>query len=146
MDTDADGQANCTDLDDDGDGWSDQIELECNTDPLNVFDFPVDRDNDGDPICTDPDDNQIFVSPLLTPRVVGPESTWKIINLEQYPTSIVSVYNRYGLVVFEKRNYQNDWAGIYQKTGELLPAGSYYYVVKVLETGKVKKGWLYLTY
>ena len=39
-----------------------------------------------------------------------------------------------------------DWAGIYQKTGELLPAGSYYYVVKVLETGKVKKGWLYLTY
>ena len=92
------------------------------------------------------DDNQIFVSPLLTPRVVGPEATWKIINLEQYPTSVVSVYNRYGLVVFEKRNYQNDWAGIYQKTGELLPAGSYYYVVKVLETGKVKKGWLYLTY
>ena len=146
IDTDNDGESNCVDLDDDGDGWSDQIELECNTDPLNVFDFPVDRDNDGDPICTDPDDNQIFVSPLLTPRVVGPESTWKIINLEQYSTSIVSVYNRYGLVVFQKRNYQNDWAGIYQKTGELLPAGSYYYVVKVLETGKVKKGWLYLTY
>ena len=146
LDTDNDGESNCIDLDDDGDGWSDQVESECNTDPLNVFDFPVDRDNDGDPICTDPDDNQVFVSPVLTPRVVGPEATWKIINLEQYPTSIVSVYNRYGLVVFEKRNYQNDWAGIYQKTGELLPAGSYYYVVKVLETGKVKKGWLYLTY
>ena len=146
IDTDNDGESNCVDLDDDGDGWSDQVESECNTDPLNVFDFPVDRDNDGDPICTDPDDNQVFVSPVLTPRVVGPEATWKIINLEQYPTSIVSVYNRYGLVVFEKRNYQNDWAGIYQKTGELLPAGSYYYIVKVLETGKIKKGWFYLTY
>ena len=146
IDTDNDGESNCDDLDDDGDGWSDQIESECNTDPLNVFDFPIDRDNDGDPVCTDPDDNQIFVSPLLTPRVVGPEATWKIINLEQYSTSIVTVYNRYGLVVFKKRNYQNDWAGIYQKTGELLPAGSYYYIVKVLETGKVKKGWLYLTY
>jgi gliding motility-associated-like protein len=146
IDTDSDGESNCFDTDDDGDGWSDQIEAECNTDPLNVFDTPIDRDNDGDPSCTDPDDDQIFVSPLLTPRVVGPESTWKIINLEQYPTSIVRVYNRYGQIVFKKVNYQNDWAGVYQKTGELLPAGSYYYVVEVLETGKVKKGWLYLTY
>ena len=32
------------------------------------------------------------------------------------------------------------------KTGRLLPAGSYYYLVEVQETGKVKKGWLYLTY
>ena len=36
--------------------------------------------------------------------------------------------------------------GTYQETGELLPAGSYYYLVEVRETGKVKKGWLYLTY
>jgi len=146
IDTDSDGESNCIDTDDDGDGWSDQIEALCNTDPLNVFDSPVDRDNDGDPSCTDPDDNEIFVSPLLSPRVVGPEATWKIINLEQYPTSIVRVYNRYGQIVFKKVNYQNDWAGTYDKTGELLPAGSYYYVVEVLETGKVKKGWLYLTY
>ncbi|MBR99668.1 MAG: hypothetical protein CMC57_06870, partial [Flavobacteriaceae bacterium] len=146
IDTDGDGESNCYDTDDDGDGWSDEAEAICNTDPLNAFDSPVDRDNDGDPSCTDPDDNQIFVSPLLTPGVVGPESTWKIVNLEQYPTSIVRVYNRYGQIVFKKVNYQNDWAGTYDKTGELLPAGSYYYVVEVLETGKFKKGWLYLTY
>ena len=146
IDTDSDGESNCYDTDDDGDGWSDEAEAICNTDPLNAFDSPVDRDNDGDPSCTDPDDNQIFVSPLLTPRVVGPESTWKIINLEQYPTSIVRVYNRYGQIVFKKVNYQNDWTGTYDKTGELLPAGSYYYVVEVLETGKFKKGWIYLTY
>ena len=145
IDTDSDGVSNCYDTDDDGDGWSDEAEAICNTDPLNAFDSPVDRDNDGDPSCTDPDDNQIFVSPLLTPGVVGSESTWKIINLEQYPTSIVRVYNRYGQIVFKKVNYQNDWAGTYDKTGELLPAGSYYYVVEVLETGKFKKVWLYLT-
>ena len=146
IDTDNDGLSNCYDEDDDGDGWSDEIEEKCGTNPLDVFDVPVDRDNDGDPSCTDPDDNQIFVSPLLTPGVNGPESTWKIINFEQYPSSIVKVYNRYGQVVFRKVNYQNDWAGTYNKTGELLPAGSYYYVVEVPETGKVKKGWLYLTY
>ncbi len=146
IDTDNDGLSNCYDEDDDGDGWSDEIEEKCETNPLSAFDVPVDRDNDGDPSCTDPDDNQIFVSPLLTPGVNGPESTWKIINFEQYPSSIVKVYNRYGQVVFRKVNYQNDWAGTYDKTGELLPAGSYYYVVEVPETGKVKKGWLYLTY
>ena len=146
IDTDNDGLSNCYDEDDDGDGWSDEIEEKCETNPLDVFDVPVDRDNDGDPSCTDPDDNQIFVSPLLTPGVNGPESTWKIINFEQYPSSMVKVFNRYGQVVFRKVNYQNDWAGTYDKTGELLPAGSYYYVVEVPETGKVKKGWLYLTY
>ena len=146
IDTDNDGLSNCYDEDDDGDGWSDKIEEKCETNPLSAFDVPVDRDNDGDPSCTDPDDNQIFVSPLLTPGVNGPESTWKIINFEQYPSSIVKVFNRYGQVVFRKVNYQNDWAGTHNKTGELLPAGSYYYVVEVPETGKVKKGWLYLTY
>jgi gliding motility-associated-like protein len=146
IDTDNDGISNCYDEDDDGDAWSDEIEEKCETNPLDVFDVPVDRDNDGDPSCTDPDDNQIFVSPLLTPGVNGPESTWKIINFEQYPSSIVKIYNRYGQVVFRKVNYQNDWTGTYNKTGELLPAGSYYYVVEVPETGKVKKGWLYLTY
>ena len=70
----------------------------------------VDRDKDGDPSCTDPDDNQIFVSPLLTPGRNGPESTLKIINFEQYPSSIVKVFNRYGQVVFRKLS-SNDWAG-----------------------------------
>ena len=67
-------------------------------------------------------------------------------NIEQYGTSSVKVYNRNGQLVFSKRNYQNDWGGTYQETGELLPAGSYYYLVEVRDTGKVKKGWLYLTY
>ena len=146
IDTDNDGKSNCYDEDDDGDGWSDEIEEKCETDPLDVFDIPIDRDKDGDPSCTDPDDNQIFVSPLLTPGVNGPESTWKIINLEQYLSSRVKIFNRYGQIVFRAYNYQNDWSGTYDETGEQLPAGSYYYVVEVPETGKVKKGWLYLTY
>ena len=70
-------------------------------------------------------------------------------NIEQYGTSSVKVYNRNGQLVFSKRNYQNDWGGTYQETGELLPAGSYYYLVEITEDGEeanVKKGWLYLTY
>ena len=126
--------------------WSDEIEKQCGTDPLNPFSKPLDRDSDGIASCEDPDDDEVYVSPLLTPGVNGPEATWKVKNIEQYGTSSVKVYNRNGQLVFSKRNYQNDWAGAYQETGELLPAGSYYYLVEVKETGKVKKGWLYLTY
>ena len=146
IDTDNDGIANCIDLDDDGDGWSDQIEEDCNTNPLDVFDIPIDRDNDGNPSCKDPDDDEVHVSPLLTPGVIGPEATWKVLHIEQYSSSTVRVYNRYGQLVYEKRNYQNDWTGTYQGRGELLPAGSYYYVVEVIETNKIKTGWFYLTY
>ena len=61
-----------------------------------------------------------------------------------YGTSSVKVYNRNGQLVFSKRNYQNDWGGTYQETGELLPAGSYYYLVEITEDGEeanVKKGY-----
>ncbi len=146
LDTDNDGEPDCIDTDDDGDGWSDVIELKCGTDPLNPFSKPLDRDGDGIASCEDPDDDEVYVSPLLTPGVNGPEATWKVKHIEQYGTSSVKVYNRNGQLVFSKRNYQNDWGGTYQETGELLPAGSYYYLVEVQETGKVKKGWLYLTY
>ena len=146
LDTDNDGEPDCIDTDDDGDGWSDEIELKCGTDPLNSFSKPIDRDSDGIASCEDPDDDEVYVSPLLTPGVNGPEATWQVKHIEQYGTSSVKVYNRNGQLVFSKRNYQNDWGGTYQETGELLPAGSYYYLVEVQETGKVKKGWLYLTY
>ncbi|MDC3050937.1 gliding motility-associated C-terminal domain-containing protein, partial [Bacteroidota bacterium] len=146
LDTDGDGEPDCIDTDDDGDGWSDEVELKCGTDPLNPFSKPLDRDSDGIASCEDPDDDEVYVSPLLTPGVNGPEATWQVKHIEQYGTSSVKVYNRNGQLVFSKRNYQNDWGGTYQETGELLPAGSYYYLVEVQETGKVKKGWLYLTY
>ena len=92
------------------------------------------------------DENEIKVSKLITPDTFGPESTWQIINIENFPNSKVYVYNRNGQLVFEKTAYQNDWSGNYQETGEYLPAGPYYYIVEVPETNEVKKGWLYLNY
>ena len=92
------------------------------------------------------DENEIKVSKLITPDTFGPESTWQIINIENFPNSKVYVYNRNGQLVFEKTAYQNDWSGNYQERGEYLPAGPYYYIVEVPETNEVKKGWLYLNY
>ncbi len=91
-------------------------------------------------------ENEIKVSRLVTPDTFGPESTWQIINIENFPNSRVLVYNRNGQLVFEKVGYQNDWNGTYQETGEYLSAGPYYFVVEVPEINDLKKGWLYLNY
>ncbi|MDA9360651.1 BspA family leucine-rich repeat surface protein, partial [Flavobacteriaceae bacterium] len=68
--------ANPSQLDDDMDG----IGNDC------------DPDSNGDGI----DDDLIMVSQLITPGSFGSESTWKIINIENFPNSRVSVYNRNG--------------------------------------------------
>ena len=138
--------------DTDEDGIPDDID-NC-PDVANPDQSDVDFDGIGDycdpdfPMCEGCplDENEIKVSKLITPDTFGPESTWQIINIENFPNSKVYVYNRNGQLVFEKTAYQNDWSGNYQETGEYLPAGPYYYIVEVPETNEVKKGWLYLNY
>jgi len=56
----------------------------------------------------------------------------------------VKIFNRYGVNVFEKENYVDDWTGK-DYNGNLLPAATYYYVVK-FDSGDVKTGWVYLNY
>jgi len=153
LDTDGDGIGDTTDLDDDGDGYPDSVEIQGGSDPLDAFSQPSDKDQDGlaDFIDTDDNgdgfnDNEIFISEVLTPTIDGPEATWEVINLVNYPNSMVRIYNRNGRLVFEKRNYQNDWGGVYEKTGELLPVGSYYFRIDLGDGSPIKDGWIYLSY
>ena len=53
----------------------------------------------------------------------------------------IQIFNRYGLQVYEKKNYVNEWYGQSDK-GE-LPAGTYFYVLTLAE-GKRMTGWVYL--
>ncbi|GGB76722.1 hypothetical protein GCM10007424_15930 [Flavobacterium suaedae] len=53
----------------------------------------------------------------------------------------LQIFNRYGLQVYERRNYVNEWHGQSDK-GE-LPAGTYFYVA-TLSAGKKVTGWVYL--
>lgn len=53
----------------------------------------------------------------------------------------LKIFNRYGLEVYEKANYVNEWHG-QSKSGE-LPTGTYYYEL-TLSKGKRVTGWVYL--
>jgi gliding motility-associated-like protein len=52
--------------------------------------------------------------------------------LENYKTSQLSIFNRWGDLLFNKINYQGDgtyWEATYK--GQPLPAGVYYYVLRL---------------
>ncbi|MCG5644721.1 gliding motility-associated C-terminal domain-containing protein, partial [Flavobacteriaceae bacterium LSUCC0859] len=121
--------------------------------------FPLDpsewADADGDGIGdnADPDDNndgfddeKVLASGVLTPNSSGMESTWKIINIEQYPNARVSVFDKNGMEVFRAQAYKNDWRGTYKNSADPLPAGSYYYVINLGNGKKLLQGWIYITY
>ncbi len=56
----------------------------------------------------------------------------------------LSIFNRFGMKVYEKSNYYNEWKGQSDK-GDDLPDGTYYYVIDFKNTGNPSKtGWIYL--
>jgi gliding motility-associated-like protein len=54
----------------------------------------------------------------------------------------LSIYNRYGTDVYKFRNYTNQWSG-QSNSGDELPDGTYFYVIKTLE-GENITGWIFI--
>ncbi|WP_144695846.1 PKD domain-containing protein [Chitinophaga vietnamensis] len=71
------------------------------------------------------------VSPpnAFSPNGDGINDTWVIRNLSDYPGSTVEVFNRYGQRVFRSDGYETPWDGSFK--GNILPTGTYYYVIKL---------------
>ena len=88
----------------------------------------------------------VAVSEAFTPNGDGINDTWKIYGLEEHPNTTVRVFNRWGRLVFEAKDYQNDWAGSYKDFNSILPqSSSYYYQIDYGTDGTIdKQGWLYI--
>ena len=76
----------------------------------------------------------------FTPNGDGVNDKWLIENLSLYPMHRIQVFNRYGQVVYESKDYTNAWNGTYK--GKDLPAGTYYYVIELGPTKKPKVGYV----
>lgn len=84
----------------------------------------------------------------FSPNSDGFNDFFEIECITDYENTI-RVYNRNGNLVFEARDYQNNWNGIANVGGVLnkgdhLPAGTYYYVVNIPELNRDLVGWLHL--
>lgn len=74
--------------------------------------------------------NDIKVPNVFTPNGDGINDFWDIKGLLAYSRATLDVYNRYGQLVYRKTGgYTTPWNGTGTR-GELLPSGTYYYVLQ----------------
>ena len=55
----------------------------------------------------------------------------------------LSIFNRYGMKVYSKGGYTNEWKGQSDK-GDELPDGTYYYIIDFNDNLPAKTGWIYI--
>jgi gliding motility-associated-like protein len=65
----------------------------------------------------------ITVPNVFSPNGDGFNDVFYLINLDDYPNTHVQIYNRWGTIVYESTNYQNNWNG-----GD-VPDGVYFYII-----------------
>jgi gliding motility-associated-like protein len=82
-----------------------------------------------------PDISETDIKNVITANGDTQNGFLYIENLEKYPSNEVVLLDRWGVEVFKKENYLNDWDA--RRNGEFLPAGQYVCVVKLNETGKI---------
>lgn len=135
-DTDGDGIPDYRDLDSDGDGVPDAEE------------GTGDCDNDGIPNYIDPFDDcsdRLNVPSTFSPNGDGVNDYWVIQGVTDFPDSELSIFNRWGNLVYQKAPYDNSWDGRASSSvfgSDELPEGTYFYILKL--DGEIYKGSIYI--
>ncbi|MBV5348329.1 gliding motility-associated C-terminal domain-containing protein [bacterium] len=75
-----------------------------------------------------PAKDHINVNHLFSPNGDGYNDYWIIPEIEKYGRIYLKIYDRWGSIVFESTNYQNDWDGT--SKGKLVPEGAYFFFIK----------------
>ncbi|WP_035090539.1 T9SS type B sorting domain-containing protein [Aquimarina macrocephali] len=82
----------------------------------------------------------------FSPDGDGINEYWEIYNIENYPDNKVSIYNRWGDIVFEVDGYNNTsrvFRGIANRKrslgGDKLPEGTYFFTIKIEGSHNLKK-------
>ena len=75
----------------------------------------------------------------VSPNGDGLNDTWDLSNMN---VEKAQIFNRYGMEMYSKSNYTDEWHG-QTDGGQMLPSATYYYVLRFLD-GTTKTGWVYL--
>ena len=159
-DTDGDSIPDYLDTDDDNDGIPTEDEYpDPDNNGIGFGDDAVDSDGDGLPDYLDvnnasPQEDDLEIFNAVTPNGDGDNDVFIIRNIELYPENTVKIYNRWGVIVYETSSYGsvgNYFNGrsngrVTIQEDELLPVGTYFYVVEYTVEGETKSraGYLYL--
>jgi gliding motility-associated-like protein len=93
-------------------------------------------------------DNTINVYNAVSVFEDGKNDFLKILNIEQYPNSVVNIFNRWGDRVFQMKGYDNDvrdkrFNGL-SDAGNVLPSGTYFYSINLGDGSETTTGYLHL--
>lgn len=82
----------------------------------------IGEDCDPDPVtlCS-----EVSIQNIITPNGDKRNDVWNINEFGPEASISINLYNRWGVNVLTRNNYQNDWGG------DNLPEGTYYYVLKI---------------
>ena len=86
------------------------------------------------------EDYNLFIPNVFSPNGDGQNDNWVIENLDSYSDYELTVLDRSGRVLLNKKNYQNDWNGT--ANGQPLEEGTYYYIIKFQDRSALKKGFI----
>jgi gliding motility-associated-like protein len=87
------------------------------------------------------------VTNAFSPDDDGVNDTWFVEAVAASPNNKVFIYNRWGDVLREFTNYDNQsvvWDGK-SASGVVLPTGTYYYIIELQDTSERLSGWVYIT-
>ena len=93
----------------------------------------------------------LFIPEIYSPNGDGQNDRFEIIGIEHFPNNKLTIFNRWGAMVYQKEKYNNEWNGkpnVNSATGkEMLPAGTYF-VLFDYGDGKTEiyKGYVQLEY
>lgn len=83
---------------------------------------------------------------VITPNGDGLNDAFYIDCFEQYEKVGIQIFNRWGSLVYENDDYQNDWSGTSENqmniNGNQLPEATYYYLITLDD--EVEKGYIYV--
>ena len=84
----------------------------------------------------------------FSPNGDGINDLFVITGLVNYPALSMSVYNRWGVLVFDASPYQNNWDGKSSSGltigGDELPIGTYFYIIDLGNGSPIRKGTIYI--
>ncbi len=65
-----------------------------------------------------------------SPNGDGKNDNFVVHGIEAFPKNVITIFNRWGNVVYTKSEYNNEWDG-HSKNGELLPDGTYFVILEI---------------
>ena len=86
-------------------------------------------------IC--PKTANVFLPQGFSPDGDGINDKLVFPDISNYLPANIKVFNRYGSIVYESNDYQNDWDGTGIDTHQPIPDGTYYYVLRLANGQKM---------